>query len=106
MSTLSTTDHFTTSAVALSPDGSMVYLARGGTNHILYAVHTDTGLLAWTMNAQAAVVAPPTVGPDGRVFISGGSVFAVDGYDGSVLWSFSDYNSTGTPTWSPTALDV
>jgi outer membrane protein assembly factor BamB len=85
---------------ALSSDGSTVYLgfaAGGGTGPppkaTLYALKAPTSgadaQVVWTADLGAArVMASPTVGPDGTVYVanSSGQLFAV-GADGSVKWT-------------------
>ncbi|HEY3141086.1 MAG TPA: PQQ-binding-like beta-propeller repeat protein [Acidimicrobiales bacterium] len=61
----------------------------------LYALDQATGALDWTTQMENSSSAPPAVVVDGdttSVYASGGgTVYAVDGSDGTVLWQQSPY---------------
>ena len=80
---------------ALSSDGKTLYLgfASGGFNApgsaTLYGVNTADGQMVWSVDLGATrVMASPTVGPDGTIYVgtAGGQLVAV-GADGKLRWT-------------------
>ena len=87
-----TTESFVHATPAIATDGS-IYL--GSQDGQLYAL-TGNGTPRWTFATQGlgeipgAIVAPPTLGADGAVYVGGAYdslLYALDPCDGSVIWS-------------------
>lgn len=71
-------------SLAVGSDGT-VYLSDGS----LVAI-SPGGEVKWTFTTDSGEFGPPTVGPDGTIYVDGlgPQLFAVDPGDGHVLWSY------------------
>jgi len=81
-------------------ENGIVYIA--GFDHLLYALHIDTGRLKWKSNLGGSLVSSPTIGTDGTVFQGSfnGKMFAVNGEDGKVNWEVD----TGSHIYASAAI--
>jgi outer membrane protein assembly factor BamB len=71
----------------------------------LRAFDAATGQLLWTAELTARVTSPPTY-RNGRVFVGGGILMAVDAGDGRLLWSRHPSPGSGGYDSSPVATDT
>ena len=90
------------SAAAIGPDGTIYVPSYDGR---LYAVDPD-GSERWSVvvrrppegyeGSDARVASPPSIGPDGAIYVLGGGLFVINP-DGSIRWHFHA-GSSGTRT--------
>lgn len=73
--------------VVLRDDGTV--LVPGMNNNNLYALDVASGILKWVSQLQQQVTGNVALSADGTIYTATGSVvWALDGYDGTPLWSY------------------
>ena len=101
------TNGFIYSSPAVSDDGDIYVCSQDGS---LYALGND-GSEFWTFDtnsftaAGGSILASPTIGPDGTVYVDGlydPNLYAIDPTDGSIKWDCG-FDSKGWPFASPVA---
>jgi outer membrane protein assembly factor BamB len=71
---------------AIAPDGTVV--AHDSNGHV-YALAPD-GALKWIVSTPPFAAGPPSVGPDGTVYVASSGTIEAINPDGSLKWEFSD----------------
>ncbi|MHC4738899.1 MAG: outer membrane protein assembly factor BamB family protein, partial [Planctomycetota bacterium] len=101
------TDGFIYSSPAVSDNGDIYVCSQDGS---LYALGND-GSERWTFDTSSftvstgSILASPSLGPDGTVYIAGlydPNLYALDPNDGSIKWACT-FDSNGWPLASPVA---
>jgi len=99
------TGGFIYSSPAVSDDGNIYVCSQDGTLHAL----ANNGSELWTFDTNSftastgSVLASPSLGPDGAVYIAGlydPNLYALDSSDGSIKWACT-FDSNGWPFASP-----
>jgi len=99
------TDGFIYSSPALSDNGHIYVCSQDGTLHAL----ANYGSELWTFDTNSftastgSVLASPSLGPDGTIYIGGlydPNLYAIDPNDGSIKWTCT-FDSNGWPFASP-----
>ena len=81
-------DIFAFSSPAVASDGT-IYV--GGMDDHLHAINRD-GSARWTFKASDRVWSPPSIGPDGAIYVLGTGLLAINP-DGSIRWHFDSRTS-------------
>lgn len=70
---------------AVSPDGKKLFINQGRTQ--LATLDTETGKILWSQKLGFTLLAGPSVGADGTVYLSAKSIVALEPETGEIRWS-------------------
>lgn len=71
----------------------------GGLDGKLYSINLPDGRINWTFDTKTEVVSEPLLDEGNLYFMAGSqSVYAVDGFSGKQLWSYSRQDTSGNMT--------